>query len=516
LALAFSADGRHLASSDREGAVFLWDLARPAAAPAALSAGSAATSALDFNAEGDTLASASAEGIRVWRIDDPRGAPTVIPAGFVTAVAFSRDGRRLASGGPISSYVRLWDLAPGGRPRVLSGHAGSGVQSLAFSADGTLLASGGGTGDGTIRLWRWDELDAAPRVLSGHRGTVSSLQFSADDTQLLSASWNDSAILLWDLGKSSPTHTALRVPERMLPYMARFGPDGDTVAASGRGGLHTWRRGNLDAEPELVQPFKGWATEMAYSPGGDRVALGGSRVTTIYLKSLTRPDAPARELVVRGDPSDTWSVAFSPDGQWLASGGKTDPTVRLWNLRARDAASIVLGQHDEAVTRVRFSPDGRQLASASQDYTVRLWDVGRLEATPIVLSGHEGEVWSLAYSPDGTHLVAGGRDKMIRIWDLTHPRNASPTPTIADEVCRKVWRNLTLQEWHKFVSVELPYERTCPNLPVHPSLVEAAEKKATAGDIEAAVSLYRRAVELQPELGIQPELEAARVASEAQ
>ena len=58
---------------------------------------------------------------------------------------------------------------------------------------------------------------------------------------------------------------------------------------------------------------------------------------------------------MRGDPNDTWSVAFSPDGQWLASGGKTDPTVRLWDLRAPDATSIVLGRHDEAEGMVELS-----------------------------------------------------------------------------------------------------------------------------------------------------------------
>ena len=113
---------------------------------------------------------------------------------------------------------------------------------------------------------------------------------------------------------------------------------------------------------------------------------------------------------------------------------------------------------------------------------------------------------------DGKHLVTGSLDKTMRIWDLTHPLNASTTQEVADMVCQKVWRNLTLEEWHKFIGVELPYERTCPNLPVHPSLFETAAKLAKENDMAGAVALLERAVELDPELGLDPRQEAQRLA----
>jgi len=172
----------------------------------------------------------------------------------------------------------------------------------------------------------------------------------------------------------------------------------------------------------------------------------------------------------------------------------------------------VLGRHDTDVTRVRFSPNGKQLASSSHDYSVRLWNVEDPDALPIVLSGHEGKVWSLAYSLDGKRLVTGSSDRTIRIWDLTHPLIASTTQEIADKVCQKVWRNLSLEEWQEFVGVALPYERTCPNLPIHPSLFEAAEKLAKENDMEGAVTLLERAVELAPELDLDPEQEARKLA----
>ena len=56
------------------------------------------------------------------------------------------------------------------------------------------------------------------------------------------------------------------------------------------------------------------------------------------------------------------------------------------------------------------------------------------------------------------------------LWDLTHPVTAAPLERLAELVCDKVWRNLTLDEWHQFVGEDIPYERTCPNLPAHPSV----------------------------------------------
>ena len=84
------------------------------------------------------------------------------------------------------------------------------------------------------------------------------------------------------------------------------------------------------------------------------------------------------------------------------------------------------------------------------------------------------------------------------------------TQQVADTICEKIWRNLTLDEWHKFVGVDIPYKRTCENRPIHPSLFETAEKLAKEGDKESALALLERALELDSDLDLNPQQEVER------
>jgi WD40 repeat protein len=175
--------------------------------------------------------------------------------------------------------------------------------------------------------------------------------------------------------------------------------------------------------------------------------------------------------------------------------------VRLWNLRTPEATSRMLRGHKGEVRAVAFSPDGMTLASASGDYTVRLWNLRTPEAAPRMLRGHEAGVLAVAFSPDGTTLASASNDRTVRLW-------ISRTKDLATLVCATVWRNLMLPEWRQFIGRGIPYERTCPQLPLHPSVLQEAQDLARTGDLEAAVSLFHRALALDPHLAFQPEAEA--------
>ena len=147
------------------------------------------------------------------------------------------------------------------------------------------------------------------------------------------------------------------------------------------------------------------------------------------------------------------AVTFSPDGQWLAT-GSADGTARVWE--AATGKEIARMEHEGEVNAVTFSLDGRWVASGSADGTVWVWEAATGEE--VARAEHEGGVRAVVFSPDGW-WVASRSDPyngIVKLW-------WRPKDLIA-EACARVPRNLTLEEWRRYLGDE-PYRKTCSNLP---------------------------------------------------
>jgi WD40 repeat protein/energy-coupling factor transporter ATP-binding protein EcfA2 len=135
--------------------------------------------------------------------------------------------------------------------------------------------------------------------------------------------------------------------------------------------------------------------------------------------SLSQALEISREIVnCQGHEDAIQSVRFSPDGKMIAS-SSADNTIRLWDLQGNPISDPNLSfiGHNDHIYSVIFSHDGKMIASGSADSTIRLWDLKGNSIAPS-FKGHEGPIYSLAFSLDGQKIISGGRDKTLRLWDL--------------------------------------------------------------------------------------------------
>jgi WD40 repeat protein/serine/threonine protein kinase len=334
-------------------------------------------------------------------------AVTYAPSGRTLrqALAFSPDGKRIASGSPEPGTVGVWDTATGREAGVLPGQ-GSNLQDLAFGPDGRLLAC---TADGMLQSW---DLSRNDRTILCRipETSFTGLLLSPDGRLLLGE--KDKQAQLWDV---PARRKRADLPGEFVigNHTAVFSSDGRLLAYSTEdGAVHLWDVG-AGAEARVLPGPAVQVRALAFSPDGKRLAAGAAHPEN----SVRLWSVPAGEevAVLRGHQNEVSAVAFSPDGKRLAS-GSMDKTGRLWDAMTGKLVTVLKG-HTGYLQKTAFSPDGKRLATASDDGTVRLWNAANGESVA-VLRGHTGVVWAAVFSPDGTLLASSSLDATVRLWDV--------------------------------------------------------------------------------------------------
>jgi len=451
-ALAFSPDGRLLASAGRDGSVAQWQTNswEPRLAPFAAHVG--AVTNLAFDAAG-RLYSLGADGmIYGWGpAAGSAGAPAAEVAladqgdsGWALAVADTPHGRALLTAGSDSALV-WW--APGGEPsrgHWLDGRPG-GVLGLAYAPDGRLAAAGG---DGGIGLWEPGN-PAAAATLAGHDGPVRRVAFAPDGRALASVG-RDGRVLLWDSAAPDAPPRLLGQHEAITRAVA-FAPDGARLAtADDLGIIRLWDTATGRPVGQPLQAHGREIFDLAYSPDGTLLASGSWDGTVAFWDAATLQ--PAGASVPTG-LAEVWDVAFSPDGALLAVAGAGE-VAPLIDVAQRVVVGRLLTNQTTRLNALAFSPDGALLATGGADATIALWDMATRTQIGRPLDVHAAEIYALAFSPDGRTLASGDLGGRLFVTTVAYDDPAAVA-------CAVAGRDLTDEERRQYADAAVPAVTGC-------------------------------------------------------
>ncbi len=320
------------------------------------------------------------------------------------------------------------------------------IKSLALSAKNNAFYSAGA--DGRIFQGDYSKLTNTP---TGYYTPYPSRVIALSPEEKYLVNGSDSAFVqIYELNKGKKNITVVKGLNggsndmEFLPASLNF-----IVASRGKTlSLINAQTGDVRELAKLPTEIK----SMSISPNGKLLA-GASWSGQVLLIDLVDY---SYTILVDEPSSRILSVKFSPSGEEIAYG--TDDLihkrglVKIYNLKTKETRHF--SGHRAGVYDIEFSPDGKLLASAGSDKRLQLWVLENPEDLPVVMDNNNGFVWDIAFTKDSGHLIAACSESEIRVWPT------DPT-LLAQLVCPKISRNMTQDEWNKYVGRKIEFETTC-------------------------------------------------------
>jgi WD40 repeat protein/DNA-binding SARP family transcriptional activator len=421
---AFSPDGRVLVTLDQFGQGDVWDVASQRALsrlPVVNLPGERYDVAISPDGTRVALAGGPSLVVDIKTNQTVFQRPSAVQSGADTSVAFSADGRLLATAS--GSFVQLWDLGTGRQAGPVLQTGSSIGNQIAFSPDGHLLAAG--LADGTTMLWDARTFKPSGDPLVGQQGVVGQARFVPGSSLMVTAT--NTSVAVWDTALVRPLGSTLSRGDGAGVTSVAFAPDGRSMASTAADGrVKLWyHSGDNPTGPAVLLPARGGsATAVSFSPDKRRLAVGMSDGSLI-LFDPTAAAAVGPALSVGG--GGLTAMAFAPQGDLLAV-GTADGGITLVDPQRWSVGRVIRAHQAGPVAGLAFGPDGSLLASSGGDGHLILVDVRHSRSVALVARAPE-TMGGLAYRPDGRAVAAaysGGAAVLVNA-----PTGARSTPLFA-------------------------------------------------------------------------------------